>query len=255
MRKQPQTSLMTVLVLAAFLGACSTSNQPQPQQTAGSQPSSSNQPSQSGNAGGQTGGQAAGSGAPAQAASQAQPAPPQPTVQTYTVPAGTVLSVRLSSAIDTGTAASGARFSGTLSHALTVSGVEVAPAGSAVTGQVADAVSSGRLNRPARLSLVLTSITPTGGSPVNITTNAFSMSGESHKKRDAELIGGGGGVGALVGAIAGKGKGAAIGAAIGAGAGAAGAAATGKKEIHLAAESALSFRLSRPASFTVTVSQ
>ena len=170
-------------------------------------------------------------------------------------PAGTALSVRLGTALSSGTATAGATFSGTLASALTVNGVEVVPAGSAVAGQVTSAVSSGRLNRPAQLSLTLTSIAPTGGAPVNITTNPLSVSGQSHKKRDAELIGGGGGVGALVGAIAGKGKGAAIGAAIGAGAGTVGAAATGKKEIQLAAESTLAFTLSQPATFSVTVTQ
>ena len=54
------------------------------------------------------------------------------------------------------------------------------------------------------------------------------------------------GVGALIGAIAGKGKGAAIGSAVGAGAGTAAAAATGKKEIVLAPETALTFTLTAP---------
>jgi hypothetical protein len=65
------------------------------------------------------------------------------------------------------------------------------------------------------------------------------MSGKG--KRDAEFIGGGAGLGALVGALAGGGKGAAIGAAAGAGAGTAGAAATGKKEVEYPAETRLVF--------------
>lgn len=166
--------------------------------------------------------------------------------QAVTVPAGAALEVRLTSAISTGQTTAGSEFEGTLAAPLSVNGVEVAPVGSRVGGQVANAVSSGRLNRPAELSLVLTSLTPEGGNPVQISTSTWSAKGASHKKRDVELIGGGAGVGALIGALAGKGKGAAIGAAVGAGAGTAGAAATGKKEIVLPAETKLTFRLTAP---------
>jgi hypothetical protein len=166
--------------------------------------------------------------------------------ETVTVPAGTVLAVRLANTIDTGRASSGQAFDGTLAEPLMVQGIEVAPMGSRVTGRVVNAVSSGRLNRPAELSLVLTSLTAEGGTPVEISTNSWAEKGQSHKKRDIEMIGGGAGVGALIGALAGKGKGAAIGSAVGAGAGTATAAATGKKEIVLPPETALTFTLTAP---------
>ncbi len=166
--------------------------------------------------------------------------------EAVTVPAGTALEVRLASTIETGRTTAGSEFEGTLAAPLIVNGVDVAPVGSRVSGEVANAVSSGRLNRPAELSLVLTSLTPEGGRPVPISTSTWGEKGKSHKKRDVELIGGGAGVGALIGALAGKGKGAAIGAAVGAGAGTAGAAATGKKEIVLPAETRLTFRLTEP---------
>jgi hypothetical protein len=184
-----------------------------------------------------------------QAAGAANEQPPAP--QTVTIPSGTELSVTLDSGISSGTATSGAAFTGTLSGGLVVNGTEVVPAGSAVAGQVTNAVSSGRLNRPAELSLTLTSLTPKGGQAITISTDTWSASGASHKKRDAALIGGGAGVGALVGALAGKGKGAAIGALVGGGAGTAGAAATGKKEIVLASESKLTFKLTAPITLTM----
>jgi hypothetical protein len=188
-----------------------------------------------------------------QSAASGSSAASQPAAQqTVTVPAGTMIPVRLASAISSGSAQSGGDFEGTLAAALVVHGVQVAPAGSKVTGKVVDAVSSGRLSRPAELSLTLTSLTPEGGSETEISTSTWSMKGKSHKKRDAELIGGGAGVGALIGALAGHGKGAAIGAAVGAGAGTAGAAATGKKEIELPAETKLDFRLE--SSVTLPVS-
>lgn len=170
---------------------------------------------------------------------------------TVTVPAGTTLAVRLTDAINTGTTAQGATFSGTLAEPLVVEGMEVAPVGSAVSGSVTHVVSSGRLSRPAELSLVLTTLKPTGGNDLSISTSAWSMKGESHKKRNIGMIGGGGGAGAIVGAIAGGKKGAAIGGAVGAGAGTGVAAATGKKEITLAPETKLNFTLNAPLTLTM----
>jgi hypothetical protein len=59
------------------------------------------------------------------------------------------------------------------------------------------------------------------------------------------MTGGGAALGGIVGALAGGGKGAAIGLAAGGGAGVGGAALTGNKEIVLAAESNVTFELSK----------
>jgi hypothetical protein len=118
-------------------------------------------------------------------------------------------------------------------------------------GKVTRVVSSGRLKTPAELSLTLTSLKPKEGSEVALATSPWSMKGESHKKRDIEMIGGGAAAGALIGALAGGKKGAAIGGAVGAGGGTGVAAATGKKEIHLPSETKLRFTLTEPVSFTV----
>lgn len=169
----------------------------------------------------------------------------------FTVPAGTSLEIRLGQAIDTGSTEAGTAFEGTLAEALVVNGTTVAPVGSGVAGQVTHVVSSGRLTRPAELSLVLTSLAPTGGRATEISTEAWSVKGESHKKRNIGMIGGGAGAGAVIGAIAGGKKGAAIGGAVGAGTGTGVAAATGKKEIELAPETRLSFTLSAPVTLSV----
>jgi hypothetical protein len=168
-----------------------------------------------------------------------------------TVPAGTSLEIRLGQAIDTGSTEAGTAFEGTLAEALVVNGTTVAPVGSGVAGQVTHVVSSGRLTRPAELSLVLTSLAPTGGRATEISTEAWSAKGESHKKRNIGMIGGGAGAGAVIGAIAGGKKGAAIGGAVGAGTGTGVAAATGKKEIELAPEAKLTFKLSAPITLSV----
>lgn len=185
------------------------------------------------------GGAGAGGGAPGEQA------------ENVTVPAGTAVVIRLTDDINTGKTSEGASFEGSLASALVVSGVEVAAVGSKVTGKVTHVISSGRLSRPAELSLVLTSLTPTGGDKVEISTSAWSTRGESHKKRNVEMIGGGAGAGALIGALTGGKKGAAIGGAVGAGAGTGVAAATGKKEIDLAPETKLTFKLSSPVTIAV----
>ena len=179
---------------------------------------------------------------------RASSAPAAP--RTVTVPAGAAIHVRLSTELNTGSTASGSAFEGTLAEPLVVNGVTVASRGSLVGGRVTSVVSSGRLKRPAEISLTLTSITPSGGQQTSVSTQTWTTSGKSHKRRNVEMIGGGAGVGALIGAIAGGGKGAAIGSGAGAAAGTAGAFATGKKEIDLPAESEMTFRLTAPATFS-----
>ena len=219
-------TLWLALLLAALVASCQPSSPPT--ETAGTEA-----------AGGKAGEAGAGGGKAEAKGEQ------------VTAPAGTTLHVRLAEGIDTGKTSEGASFEGSLAEALVVTGVEVAAVGSKVTGKVTQVVSSGRLNRPAELSLVLTSLVPTGGDKIEISTSPWSMKGESHKKRNIEMIGGGGGAGALIGALAGGKKGAAIGGALGAGGGTGVAAVTGKKEIVLGPETKLTFKLSAPATFTV----
>ncbi len=235
-----KTRLITpaVLLAAALLTACRSANQQSSEQLADEQPTTQTSEKSSKVKGGKS--------------SDLARKETQRRVETGTILAGAALSVRLTTPIDTGKAEKGSEFEGSLTQPLLVNGVEVAPVGSVVTGKVTQVVSSGRLNRPAELSLVLTSLTPQGGKRTAISTEVWSMKGQSHKKRDIEMIGGGAGVGALVGAIVGKGKGAAIGGAVGAGAGTAGAAITGKKEIVLGAETKLDFTLNAPATISRT---
>lgn len=184
-----------------------------------------------------------------------RPAQPRTVVQTFTLPAGTPIHIRLSTELNTRTTAPGSPFDGTLAEPLIANGVILAPRDSLVHGRVTHVVSSGRLKRPAEISLMLTSITPREGQQTPISTQTWAVSGKSHKKRDIEMMGGGAAVGAAIGAIAGGGKGAAIGSLIGGAGGTAGAFATGKKEIDLPAETRMTFRLSAPASFTVQLTE
>lgn len=101
--------------------------------------------------------------------------------------------------------------------------------GSPVGGVVSEAKPSGRLSSPGKLVLQPTWVA-CHGRRVSVSAEPIVLEGRSHTKKNAVLIGGGAGAGAILGGIAGGGKGAAIGAIVGAGAGTVGAAATGRHE-------------------------
>ena len=238
--KRAIQALAIAFTLAVMIGCQSAANQPDNTDTSSSTAAASGQP-----------GQPAPLTHRRDGSRSRESAQSAPAARTVTAPAGTSVHVRLSTELNTGTAAAGSPFEGTLSEPLVVHGVTVAPQGSLVSGRVTNVVSSGRLKRPPEISLMLTSIAPEGRPATSISTSTWSESGKSHKKRNILMTGGGAGLGALVGAVAGGGKGAAIGGLVGAAGGAGAAYATGKKEIDLPPETGLTFRLSAPASFTV----
>lgn len=161
------------------------------------------------------------------------------------LPAGTVVTVRLVSAVGSKISAEGEHFSATVATPVQLDGKVVVHAGAQALGRVVQAVPQGRFRGAAVLRLVLESVSVNGDS-YDVQTSSVSRYQKGKGKRTATFIGGGAGGGALIGGLAGGGKGALIGAALGAGAGTAGAAYTGEKEIVLPAESALSFKLSEP---------
>jgi hypothetical protein len=163
------------------------------------------------------------------------------TSKTFTVPAGTVVSVRLGETLGSKASQPGQDFSATLAEPIVVEEKEVIPAGADAHGTVVDAKSLGRFKGAARLQIELTSI-----KDYKVQTASVNRTAKGKGKRSAVMIGGGAGAGALIGALAGGGKGAAIGALVGGGAGTAGAAFTGNKDIVLPAETVVSFKLLQP---------
>jgi len=158
------------------------------------------------------------------------------TAAAATIPAGTTITIRTGSTLDSGKVTSGATFDGTLAKDVRNGSTVVAKAGDSVKGKVVTAKDSGRLHKPGILRLALVSV---NGIPVS--TNSRTFQGKSHTKGNAVKIGGGTAAGALIGGLAGGGKGALIGAGAGAAAGTGVAYATGKEQAVVPAESTLTF--------------
>jgi hypothetical protein len=179
-----------------------------------------------------------------------QPSAPPPAPQRVTLPAGTVVPVILTEALDTKTTQTDDTFHATLAHDLIVNGVVAIPKGAPVVGQVVEAREAAHFKGQAYLSLDLTEISAYG-KRMEIQTDTWSQQGKARGKNTAEKSGGGALLGALIGGLAGGGKGAAIGALAGGGAGAGVNAVTRGQEIQVPSESRLEFHLQAPVTLRV----
>lgn len=158
-----------------------------------------------------------------------------------TVPAGTHITVRTDSQINSASAHVGQSFHANLVRDLVVNGKTIAKAGTPAKGKITYTKSSGRLHAPGQVTIRLTSIQLADGKNLQVSTSGFRAKGKSHTKSNVTKIGGGAAAAALIGGLAGGGKGALIGTAAGAGAGTGVAAATGKEEAVIHAETAITF--------------
>jgi len=178
-------------------------------------------------------------------ASPAQPNQEPQVSHTILLPAGTSIPIRLGQSLDTKRDGPGTHFVGHVATAVVYNGEVVLPRGTVCHGHLQESKPSGRLKGRAVIRLTLDSF-ELGGKNYTIDTSGTAFISKSHKKRNLALIGGGAGTGAGIGAIAGGGVGALIGAGAGATAGTVGAIATGKRNLHLAPETKLTFRLRQP---------
>lgn len=177
---------------------------------------------------------------PAPVASAPRPKP----VVSRVAPAGSRVSVRINESLAASKNNVGDNFTGELAEPLvTANGATVFPKGARVSGEVAAAKGRGRFKGAGDLGIQLTSI-----DGVRVQTSEYEKAQAGKGKRTGALIGGGGGLGALIGGLAGGGKGALIGGLAGAGAGTAGAAYTGNKDVVIPSESVVTFRLTSSVS-------
>lgn len=154
-----------------------------------------------------------------------------PVVRLYTVPANTVIRVRMDSQLNSKTARVGDRFTTTVNEPAYAGGVEVIPVGSKIMGRVSSVQRAGRRTPGSitvafnQLRLPTNQVYAINGSLSSLQAddvnadNEGTVEGKSNRKRDAVFIGGGAATGAIIGGIAGGGKGAAIGAILGGGLG------------------------------------
>jgi len=176
--------------------------------------------------------------APAPAAQAPAPAAaPKP----VTVPAGTMLNVRLAQAIDVDTSATGQTFKAIVDDPVMIGGSVVIPRGASAVVQAVHVEQSGKMKGSDKISLKVNSI-GFGGMVHEVTTTYVQTKGSGEGKKTTRKVAGGAGLGAIVGGIAGGGSGAAIGAAVGGATGGA-IAAGGEEHLQLPAETRLQFQL------------
>jgi hypothetical protein len=174
-------------------------------------------------------------------AAAAAPKPAPPPRKTVTVPAGTVLNVRLTDGIDVDASAAGQTFKAVIDDPVLIGGSVVIPRGASATLQAVKVEQSGTMKGSDKISLKLNSFR-FGGMVYEVSTTYVEAKGKGEGKKTARKVGGGAGLGAIVGGIAGGGSGAAIGAAVGA-AGGAVMASTGEEHLKLPAETRIQFNL------------
>ena len=142
----------------------------------------------------------------------------------YTVPANTMIRVRMNETLSSKNAQDGDQFTSTVVTPIYVRGVEVIPAGSIVKGNVTHVERAGRKSHAGSINVTFTSI----ATPKNVryainaslassdsADNESEVKGKSSRKRNATFIGRGVVIGGLIGGGSGAVRGGLIGAARG----------------------------------------
>jgi hypothetical protein len=184
----------------------------------------------------------------------AAPPPPPAKPNTVTLPAGTLVNVRLQERLSSEQNQAGDTFFATIEQPVVIDGFIIAERGARVEGRVTELERSGKVKGTARMVVELTKLNTSDGQKVNIRTASFERKAESSTKSDAAKVGIGAVLGAAIGGIAGGGKGAAAGAGVGGAAGAGGVLLTRGKAAELPVETRLSFRLAEPVTLTERLS-
>jgi len=180
------------------------------------------------------------------------PAPMEPTVSAVplppvpinvTIPAGTMLTVRIDQRISVKTSRAGETFTGEIVEPLVAGDNSVlVPKGALVGGVVDVSHRRGHFKGRSLLELRLTSLT-VNGTRYLLTTRDLSESKKGKGRRSTALIGGGTALGMIVGGAATGGVGVVVGGLVGGGAGTAVAGLTGNRDLDIPAESIVRFKL------------
>jgi hypothetical protein len=176
------------------------------------------------------------------------PPPPKPAPPaTATLPAGTSLSLTLSTPLTTKTAQIGDTFAAVLTEPIILGNRVAIPAGTVVYGHVAATHQPGKLSGRGMMQLAFDSI-EFEERRYNVASVGDTIWGKGGAAKDAGLIAGGAAAGAIVGKILGgsAGKGAVVGGA----AGTAASMLTRGPQLELEAGAPINFTLEKPVTVT-----
>ena len=178
------------------------------------------------------------------------PVPQGPAFRNITLPADTVIPVRITQTLDSASTQQGDTFTGTVATDIYIDGLVVIPQGTTVSGRVSAVQEAAHYKGNSLLTVELTGINRKG-ERLAITTDPYSVKGKGRGKNTAEKVGGGAAVGAILGGIFGGGSGAAIGAAAGGGLGAGANTVTRGQQVQIPSESLIRFHLTNTLSLKV----
>jgi len=170
---------------------------------------------------------------------------PPPPSGPVTIPAGTLLPVRLAETLDTAHLKSGTFFQATAAADVYQNGVLAIPRGAVLTGQVVESKKPGELGGSAELRLQLTNVN-LGGTVFPLASDVWSSKGPNKAGYTVGNTAGGAALGAIIGGLIGGGSGAAIGAGVGGVGGLAASSATNGPRLILPVESQVVFHLTGP---------
>ena len=162
------------------------------------------------------------------------------------VPAGTVLGIRLNTAVTSENAEVEDRVEGTVTRDVVANGHIAIPSGTRVLGSVNEVTRGGKFKERARIGVRFHTLVLADGTRETMRVDAVVREGDSPVRESAAKIGIGAAGGAIVGGIMGGKKGALLGGAAGAGAGAATVAAGDRSIAAIATGTPLSIRLDAP---------
>lgn len=186
---------------------------------------------------------AVGAPVPASSGPTVSAVPPAPVPVNVTIPAGTMLTIRIDQRINVKTSRAGDTFTGEIVDPVMTGDKNVlVPKGALVGGVVDVAHRRGHFKGRSLLELRLTSLTM-NGTQYPLRTRDLAESKKGKGRRSAALIGGGSGLGMIVGGVATGGVGLVVGGLVGGGAGTAVAGLTGNRDLNIPAESIVRFKL------------
>jgi hypothetical protein len=168
-----------------------------------------------------------------------------------TVPAGTVLPVTLETSVGSDISRVEQPVHGALRRAVTIGGVEVLPAGTAISGHVTAARRPGKVKGRGMVAMRFNQLDTPGEGTTRISTATVSRVAPATKEKDTlEIIAPAAG-GAVVGRVLGGKGGAAKGAVIGGAAGTGYVLSTRGKDVRVGRGASLAVRLTAPVTVRV----